>query len=606
MKKELQQLLVSILSEIGVTGGAVDVTISEDAGYGDYTTNLAMKLAKSLKKSPMDIALQVKSIFDETILLVSHISVDQNISKKDQKHARLLEHKDVLQDINKVEVVQPGFINIFLTEASLSSRVSQVLKDGGSYGISQTLVPIDLRGEADGSAHKIMVEFAHPNTHKAFHIGHLRNITTGESLVRLLEASGHEVVRANYQGDVGMHIAKCLWAMTNLIECDPASVRGKDIHVRVEFLGKAYAAGSTKYESDEAVKKATGEMNKQIYAKDPAIYPLYQETRAWSLEYFEGIYKRVGTHYDRFYFESEFYELGKKYVAEGVSKGIFEKSDGAIIFPGEKYGLHNRVFITKEDNATYEGKEIGLGRVQFDEHHPDLVMHVVGPEQAGYFQVLFEALVHMFPDTKDKEYHKVYGWVKLKHGKMSSRTGQVVLGEWLLDEAKQSIYEILKQNKSDYTKEDQEEIAEKGAVAAVKYAFLRVGTDQEIAFDIKESVSFDGDSGPYLLYSYARCKSVLKKAGNLLPDMGDTVLNIEERLLARLIHFYPEIVADAARSLSPNILCTYLFRLASLFNMFYQKHPIVGASHRVALTAAAAQVMKNGLNLLGIATVERM
>lgn len=606
MKQRLQQLFISILSEMGVTGVAVDVVISEDAGHGDYTTNTAMKLAKQLKKPPMDIALQVKSILEEAISLVSHESVDQNIHKKDQKYTWLSNHSLVLQDISKVEVASPGFINIFLTEASLSNRVSQVLKEGGSFGASQTLVSIDLHGEADGNAHKIMVEFAHPNTHKAFHIGHLRNITTGESLVRLLEASGHEVVRANYQGDVGMHIAKCLWAMTNLTECDPTSVRGKDIHIRVEFLGKAYAAGSTKYESDETVKKATGEINKQIYAKDPSIYPLYQETRAWSLEYFEGIYKRVNTHYDRFYFESETYESGKENVLVGLKNGIFEKSDGAIIFPGEKYGLHNRVFITSEGNATYEGKDMGLAPLQHSEYHPDLILHVLGPEQYSYTRVIFKAMDLLFPETANRQFHKTYGWVKLKHGKMSSRTGQVVLGEWLLDEAKKSIYEILKQNNSDYTKEDQEEIAEKGAVAAVKYAFLRVGTDQEIAFDIKESVSFDGDSGPYLLYSYARCKSVLKKAGNVLPSMGDTALNTEERLLTRLIHFYPEIVADAAHSLSPNILCTYLFRLAALFNMFYQKYPIASAPHRVALTAATAQVLKNGLHLLGITTVERM
>jgi len=494
---------------------------------------------------------------------------------------------------------------VFLTEASLSSRVSQVLKDGERYGTSHT--PVDIHvGEAVSTAKRIMVEFAHPNTHKAFHIGHLRNITTGESIVRMLEATGHEVIRVNYQGDVGMHIAKCLWAMTNLAECDPGSVRGKEIHERVEFLGKAYAAGSTRYEADEEVKAATGAINKQIYAKDPAIYPLYQETRAWSLEYFEGIYQRVNTHYDRFYFESEFYELGKKYVAEGVTKGIFEKSDGAIIFPGEKYGLHNRVFVTKEDNATYEGKEIGLGRVQFDEYHPDLIVHVVGPEQVGYFQVLFAALAMMFPDTKGKEYHKVYGWVKLKHGKMSSRTGQVVLGEWLLDEAKKSVFEILKQSKSNYTEEDQEDIAEKGAIAAVKYAFLRVSTDQEIAFDLKESVSFDGDSGPYLLYTYARSKSVLRKAGNEKVHIGNEPLNAEERSLARFISFYPEVVSDAARTLSPSVLCSYLFKLAALFNLLYQKHPILNSPQRLALTTAAAQVLKNGLSLLGIATVERM
>jgi arginyl-tRNA synthetase len=225
--------------------------------------------------------------------------------------------------------------------------------------------------------------------------------------------------------------------------------------------------------------------------------------------------------------------------------------------------------------------------------------------------VLFAALTHVFPDTKGKEYHKVYGWVKLKHGKMSSRTGQVVLGEWLLDEAKKSIYEILKQSKSNYTEEDQEEIAEKGAIAAVKYAFLRVGTDQEISFDLKESVSFDGDSGPYLLYTYARCKSVIRKAQSDTSSANGSeaeneTMHPEERALLRLISFYPEVVADAARNLSPNTLCTYLFRLASAFNLLYQKHPIVGSVERVSLTDAAAQVLHNGLYLLGIQTAERM
>lgn len=616
MKLALEQLFTKVLATMDVVDVPPAVMATEDATLGDYTTNVALRLAKPLKKSPKDVALQVKNILDSAIKAVRHDDGDHNMSDSNQNSAWISEMKCVLQDVDRIEVAGPGFLNLFVTEASLSTSVNRVLKDGERYGTSsadthpqagrQQPIVLKLDGVANPGPKRVMVEFAHPNTHKAFHIGHLRNITTGESLVRLLEATGHEVVRANYQGDVGMHIAKCLWAMTHLAECNPDSVRGKEIHTRVEFLGKAYAAGSTRYETDETVKKETGDINKQIYAKDPVIYPLYQETRSWSLEYFDGIYKRVGTHYDRFYFESEFYEKGKAFVADGVKKGIFVESDGAIIFPGEQYGLHNRVFITKEGNATYEGKEIGLGRAQFDEYQPDLVMHVVGPEQAGYFQVLFAALARMFPDTEGKEYHKKYGWVKLKHGKMSSRTGQVVLGEWLLDEAKKSIYEILKQNKSKYTKEEQDDIAEKGAIAAVKYAFLRVGTDQEIAFDLKESVAFDGDSGPYLLYSYARCNSVLKKAGSNGSIAADTVFNTEERALARFLSFFPDLVADAAANLSPNMLCTYLYRLTSLFNVFYQKHPIAETPHRLALTAACAQVVHNGLSLLGISTVERM
>ncbi|MEK7166602.1 MAG: arginine--tRNA ligase, partial [Patescibacteria group bacterium] len=393
-------------------------------------------------------------------------------------------------------------------------------------------------------------------------------------------------------------------------------------------------------------------------AKDPEIYPLYQETRKWSLDYFEDIYKRVGSHYDRYYFESEAYELGKKNVEAGLQKAIFEKSAGAIIFPGEKFGLHNRVFITSDGNATYEGKDMGLAPLQFGEYHPDLIIHVVGPEQAGYFQVVFKALEELIPETKGKEYHLIYGWVKLKSGKMSSRSGNVVLGEWLLDEAQKYVNDILIKSASKYTKEEQEIIAETAAVAAVKYSFLKVGTKQEISFDIEESVSFEGDSGPYIQYTYARCKSVLRKAvstvipgltgdltdisklvidsrwslppsdiggGNDIGGGDDKVWNNEEKLVLRYLYKFPEIVVSAAQNYAPNVMCKYLYDLASSFNTFYNKHSILEPtthnppsfakatedrqltiSQRLALTAATAQIIKNGLYMLGIETLEKM
>ncbi|OGG23904.1 arginine--tRNA ligase [Candidatus Gottesmanbacteria bacterium RIFCSPLOWO2_01_FULL_43_11b] len=619
MRQNLFELLKEILKEFGVTDIEPEVEISGDPNHGEYTTNIAMRVAKTLKKSPVDVALWVKKIIDEKMKDVRRKIPDQITNKQYQKASPQIPAKSVLQDIDRVEVVPPGFINFFLTESKLGNQIDEVLKEKERFGTAKTK-----------TGKKLMVEFAHPNTHKQFHIGHLRNISTGESIVRLLESAGNKVIRVNYQGDVGLHIAKCIYGI--LKDKTFEEIKKKSLDEKIEYLGKAYANGHKDYE--ESAKREIGEINKKIYAKDSSIYPMYQETRKWSLDYFESIYKRVGTHYDRYYFEGEVYENGKKYVQEALKKGIFVQSDGAVVFPGEKWGLHNRVFITGEGNATYEAKDIGLGRLQFDEYSPDQIIHVVGPEQTGYFQVIFKALEQVFPDTKGKEHHLIYGWVGLKEGKMSSRSGNVVLGEWLLDEAKQSIYEILKQNESKYTKEEQDEIAEKGAVAAVKYAFLKVSTKQEIAFDLKESVSFDGDSGPYLLYTYARCKSVLHKAAeasNLKHqapnkhkasntkrlehsnlefvwslEFGDWSFNAEERSIARLINFFPEIVGQAAREFAPNMLCTYLFNLAQAFNLFYQKHPILGNNARLALTAATAQTIQNGLYLLGISTVERM
>ncbi|HCS78111.1 TPA: arginine--tRNA ligase, partial [Patescibacteria group bacterium] len=283
---------------------------------------------------------------------------------------------------------------------------------------------------------------------------------------------------------------------------------------------------------------------------------------------------------------------------------------------------------------TYEGKDMGLAPLQFNKYHPDLIIHIVGPEQAEYFKVVFEALYQLNPQMKNKQFHLIYGWVKLKHGKMSSRSGNVVLGEWLIDTAKTEIYNILQNSKSNYSKEDQELISEKCAIAAVKYSFLRVSTQQEISFDIDASVNFEGDSGPYLLYSYARAKSVLRKATQQTVisdqktaldlvstlkhiDLKNISLTTEEREILRRLMYFPEIVNEAAGGYTPSLICNYLFELAQSFNLFYAKHSILGTAHdnkineqtrqfRVALTSATAQVFKKGLYLLGVDVLEKM
>jgi len=651
---------------MGVEGAEPEVEISNDPAHGEYTTNVALRLFSSQQfnnltmkqfdfKSPRALALQVKKLITYHLSLITSDKHYHNIKQKHQSLSSKSPLFLLLSDIDRVEVAGPGFLNFFLNEAKLITELTEVLKHKDLYGKAQTKkapsasLPRRACPERAQASRRIMVEFAHPNTHKAFHIGHLRNITTGESIVRLLESQGIEVIRANYQGDVGLHIAKALYALLKLsaISRQLSVVRKKGIQEKVEFLGQAYAAGSKAFEDPSSAgleaKKAIARINAQIYAKDPQVYPLYQETRQWSLDYFAKIYQRVGSHFDRLYFESEVYESGKQYVREGLKKGIFAESEGAVIFPGEKFQLHNRVFITQDGNATYEAKDMGLGRLQFDVYHPGLIIHVVGPEQKSYFQVVFEALAQLFPETRGKEYHLIYGWVRLKHGKMSSRSGQVVTGEWLLDEAKRSIHKIIETSASptshlggdlattprELSSPEKDEIAEKAAVAAVKYAFLKVSTKQEIAFDLKESVSLEGDSGPYLLYTYARSRSVLRKAGAVssssllgdLSNLGHLGWNPEEKNIARLLHFFPEIVASAAAGYAPNTLCSYLFHLAQTFNLFYQKHPILSLSKdklitdnlqsttsklRLGLTAATAQVLHNGLYLLGIPTIERM
>lgn len=622
MKQQLATLFTSILSSMDVSDVVPQISRPEHRDHGEYTTNVAMVLAKKKQQSPIAIANEIKKMIDGQLAVIKKQHGDQNNTKKGQTISDSDEENDeknILQAISKIEVAPPGFVNIFLTEAKLITHVFRLPKLEKSARISQK-----------PTRKKIMVEYAHPNTHKAFHIGHLRNITTGECIARLLEAVGNKVVRVNYQGDVGLHIGKCLYGILHipngLLQIDSiTTIAGK-----VDFLAQAYVYGAAAYEKGGDAKLEVERINKQIYAKDPTIYPLYEKTRQWSLDYFATIYKRVGTKFDQYYFESQTYENGKQLVLDGVQQGIFTEDKGAIIFEGEKYGLHNRVFITSEGNPTYEAKDMGLAKLQFAEYKPDMIIHCVGSEQIGYFQVIIEALSHLMPETIGKEKHLVYGWVRLKDGKMSSRTGQVILGEALLDNVKLEIQNILSHNDTKYQERDKNNISEACAIAAVKYSFLKVGTTQDIAFDITESINVNGDSGPYILYVYTRCQSLLRKAeggrigaeerkdleaaGHGIQESAHLTLYplcLEERAVLRQLLYFGEIIEESAKEYAPNLLCSYLFMLAQTFNHFYAACPVLEANDqkrafRLLLVEATAKTIAHGLSLLGIPTIERM
>jgi arginyl-tRNA synthetase len=534
-----------------------ELETTENPDFGDYSSNIALQ-NKSPRKKAEEIVEKLKG---------------------DKELGRL---------VDRIEIAGPGFINFWLKRDVLVDNLIQIGSQKEKYGASTLF-----KGQ------KIMFEYAHPNTHKAFHIGHLRNITTGETLARIFEVNGAGVIRVNYQGDVGLHIAKALWGINKLGFADPG-----DIKSRAEFLGKAYIEGAKAYEEDEKTKGEINELNAKIYDKnDKDLNSLYEETRKWSLDYFDGIYKRVYTKFDRLYFESEVAKSGKEIAEKALNDGILIKSEGAIVFPGSKCGLHDRVFISSKGVPTYEAKDLGLAKLQFSEYDPDKLIHTVGPEQIAYFQVLFKALELIMPEIKGREIHIPYGWVRLKEGKMSSRTGNVVLGEWLLDEAKSSIKKLF---------DTEEGIAEQIAVGAVKYSFLKNGLNQDMAFDLKESISLEGNSGPYLQYTVARTNSVLEKAQPLQGEALQKIhsnLNEEELSVLRALARFSEVIETSAKSYAPNLLCNYIYDLAQKYNAFYNKHKIIGSDNepfRLALTFGVGQVLKNGLRLLGIEAPNRM
>jgi arginyl-tRNA synthetase len=532
--------------------------------FGDFTSNIALILAKRLKRNPMEVAEEVKK------------------------------NMDADEYIESVQVLKPGFINIWLSKKALITPLEQAVQN------AFVIAPFSF-----GKEKKVMVEFAHPNTHKLFHIGHLRNISTGESVVRMLTAVGNKVIRTNYQGDVGLHIAKCLWGIQQMIKKDgKAMFDALSLEGKIKLIGKAYSEGQTAYETDEKAKAEIIEVNKEVYdPKDSLTKQLWTETREWSIAYFEEIYKRLYSHFDRCYFESEVHEQGLKTSKELLAKGILEESKGAVIFNGEKYGLDTRVFINSLGFPTYEGKEMGLAAKEFSDFGTlDKCIHCVTPEQTSFFKITFK-VEELLDKEKfaNKQYHLAYEWVKLKDGKMSSRTGNIIEATWLLDEIKKKILEKF-QNAGD--------IVETLAVASVKYSFLKNATNSQIAFDIDESVSLDGNSAPYILYTFVRTQSIIAKE-NENTGTYPKEMSADEKQMMRLIYQYTDKVYKAASTLSPNIIAGYLYELCREYNLFYQKNPILKAEEdqkyiRIVITKAVGSIIKHGFDLLGIQTVQKM
>ena len=492
--------------------------------------------------------------------------------------------------VGKIEVAGPGFINFWLKKDVLVDNLIQIDRLKEKYGNSSFL-----KGK------KIVLEFTDPNPFKEFHIGHVYTNTVGESLSRLFESTGAEVHRVNYQGDIGLHVAKAIWGMMDKMKHEKVSIEGlskKPLTERIKFMGEAYALGSSVYDEEVSTKEEINILNKKIFEGNSEIKDLYKIGREWSLQYFETIYKRLGTKFNNYYFESEVAKLGQKIVEENLKKDIFEKSQGAIIFPGKKYGLHDRVFINSLGIPTYEAKELGLAPTKYKDFPYDQSIIITANEINEYFKVLIKAMSLIYPELGEKTLHIGHGMIRLSEGKMSSRTGKVITGASLLDEVKAGAAKI------------NEESSEMVAIAAVKYAFLKVGIGKDIVYDIKESLSLEGNSGPYLQYTVARTNSVLAKVKTKSEKVKvKEELNNEELAVLRTLIKFPEIIETAIKSYSPNLLCNYLYDLASEYNGFYNSDKIIGGKNedfRLALTFGVGQVLKNGLRILGIQTPERM
>lgn len=556
VKKRIVEDLKRAVKESGYPVTDIVCTIPKNPSFGDYSTNLALQLAKlestDNKQSPQKIANQILEKFGKP---------------------------DYLE---KAEIAGGGFINFFVKDKELLKNTED----------------LDVLKKTE-HPQKILIEYGHTNPLKEIHIGHLRTFILGESLCRVFDSLGNIVFRANYQGDIGLHIAKAIWGIKKL----GLPTRELTNEQKAEFLGKAYTNGNTAYDSDEQAKGEMDEINISLYKKEPQYQEVYNIARDWSLEYFEPIYELLGIKYDRCFFESEVYENGKKIVLENVGS-VFEENQGAVIFNGEKLGLQTRVFITSAGNPTYEGKEIGLAQLEYDTFNYDKSIHVVASEQEGYFQVVIAAINSIFPYLKDKKYHLSYGVVDLKEGKMSSRAGNVVTVDDLYHIVSERVREVIKQSR---LKVDQG-IVKKVALGAIKFSYLKYSPRPNIVFDLEQSVSLEGDSGPYIQYTYARIQSVLKNSQKGM-EFDEVDIESYERDILRQLMYFQETVEEVAKTMHPNLLTIYLLDLARLFNLFYQKCRIIDSekeSFRLKLSLEVGKVLQKGLYLLGIEAPERM
>src|SRR3989344_2065561 len=487
---------------------------------------------------------------------------------------RALSHGDYSTNAALVGKVDPHEISSKLRSLLGSNEVEKIEVVGkfiNFYLSREALVPKEQKILQPYAGKTIMVEYTDPNPFKEFHIGHLMSNAIGESIARLLEASGAKVIRANYQGDVGLHVAKALWGKMQKPDA---------------LWGEAYTYGAQEYEGK---RTEIDEINKKVYEKsDAQINALYDSGRKESLERFEEIYKTLGTKFYRYFFESETSPKGLALVQKHPE--VFEQSEGATVF----HGTHTRVFITSRGLPTYEAKDLGLLQLKKETESMDESVTITANEQSDYFSVVLAAAkkVPEIADIAEKTKHVSHGMMRFADSKMSSRTGNVITGESLLQDL----------TKAARGREDV-------AVGAIKYTVLKSGSGKDIIFAPEKSLSLEGDSGPYLQYALVRARALLRAAKAAGVEMGESDSPKEASALEKVLVHYSEVVARAAKELEPHYLTTYLTELASAFNSWYAQEKVIGGPHPhygVFLTTAVERTLSQGLNLLGIPTPEGM
>jgi len=573
--------------ELNHSDGAVDFAVETpaDFAHGDYSTNVAMVLARAEKKNPKELA---------------------------EKFVAELNEKKI-DEVEKISVAGPGFINFFLTPKVFAEKVKEIIEKGEKFG------------HIPSNGQTWVIEHTSPNPNKAMHIGHLRNNLTGMALTRIAEWNGYTVICDCIDNDRGIAIAKLMWGYLKFCkknneqktdleywkEHQDEWLTPEELNMRPDrFVDDLYVKGSADFESDAEVEKKVRALVVDWENENKIVWELWKKVLSYSYAGQEMTLKRLGNRWDFVWHEHEHYKAGKQFVAEGLKKNIFKKlDDGAVITDLQKFNLTDTVVQKSDGTSLYITQDIALTKLKLEKYKANKLFWVIGPEQSLAMQQMFAVCEELGIGKRADFTHIPYGYMSIKgQGKMSSRKGNVVFIDDVIDAAKNQIKKIMAEKETQVA--DIENISEILALGAVKFGVLKVARMQDVSFDITESTNLQGDSGPYLQYATVRANSILKKSSAILPSVKMPE-NWQTTNLEKMFEKFESVVSCAGLEYAPHYIVTYLIELASEFNSFYAHHKIIDIAdptspYKLALTQSFANIMTAGLDLLGISVPDEM
>lgn len=578
IKKKIEKLIKELILEFQKEKVFPQFKIKEikiehpqEKKYGDYSTNIAMVLARHLKKNPLEIA----HLFYEKIKI---------------KNKNLFE---------KVELVKPGFINFFLSKSILIKELKRILREKEKYGSSKI-----------GKGKKVVIDYSSPNIAKLFGIGHLRSTIIGQAIYNIYQFLGFKCIGDNHLGDWGTQFGKLIVAIKKW-------AKEKDIkNLSIADLEKLYVKFHQEAERNLNLEEEARIWFKKLEKGDKEAKKLWKLCVAISLKEFERIYKLLGIKIDYALGESFYQPMLREIIEETRKKGVAKESQGALIIEFPEKDLPPAMLLKSDGTTTYFTRDLATVKYRLKKWKPDLIIYEVGADQTLHFQQLFRAVELLGWAKREKFFHVAHGLIRTKTGKFSTRKGETIHLEDVLKEAIERAREIIEKSKTgrNLNEREKKEIAKIVGIGGVKYNDLKQHPSRDIVFSWEKVLNLKGHSGPYLQYTFARCKSVLKKANwkGIKKEITYRDFNKEEKEILSQICKFPEVVEEAAKIFSPNLICDFIFDLAKKYNLFYQLHPIIKAENlqqkifRLSLTFAVSTIIKNGLNLMGISAPEKM